>query len=156
MSLIPNPSFDRPGFCCLCHIPIAEFDGPTIVRILPIARPMYLRLNDDSMLNVTLCDKCKDNFTEKDVPAVMESVYKGWRQEIEFKGWSREAKDAHLEAYGSKYITECAEKGITKQSLTDAKVEFIGAVEAVAKKEALAKEVIVDDIVVGTDAGAGI
>lgn len=118
---LPNPEYDRPGFCCLCHCPIAEFDGERISRILSIIRPLYIRLNDGSMMQVTLCASCKDSMTEEDIPKIMDSVYKGWTVECDKMvvagSWTKEKRDSHLDIYGLKYIIECDEKGMSQEKL---------------------------------------
>lgn len=78
-------------------------------------------------MSVTVCKDCKDKFTDADVPVLMESIYKGWVASIEKGGWSKEALDEHAEVYGSKYIVECDERGVSKQTLKDAKLDRMSA-----------------------------
>ena len=116
--LTPNPEFDKPGYCALCHECIAEFNGANvIVRLLGSSRTIQVRLDDKSLMNVNVCEKCKDSMTPEETEPLMESVIKGWSYEcdtliergavrIDGRIWDESLKTDHMDKYGTRYIVE--------------------------------------------------
>lgn len=103
--MIPNPEFDRPGFCALCHTSIACWEGNQVTRLLPIAALAEFELNDGSRMRVMMCSTCVANMTPDEIPSLMESVYKGWIYEIDtILKWDKEKKDQYEEKYGKLHI----------------------------------------------------
>lgn len=107
--MVPNPEYDKPGYCAYCHKAIAEFDGANnIVRLLGDAAEAWFTLDDLSRMRVMLCQSCKDGLKPSDTPKLMESVYKGWVFEcdtlVEKKAWSEEKRNNHLGKYGDRHI----------------------------------------------------
>ena len=128
--LIPNPEYDRAGFCVLCHQQIALFDyienkdlgGKvlSIVRWMGVARDVKFELNDKSTLVVKMCLDCKDNMEPKHVLDIMKSVYKGWKFEIEEQGkWPEFKKNNYLNKYGNKFIKGYKEKNWNKKEIQE-------------------------------------
>lgn len=122
MELTPIPGVDQPGFCALCHIPIAVFDGPKLVGILPNFATIYPTLDNGSKLVVTTCRTCKDNFKCSDIPYLLESVYKGWVQSIELKGKAngndvKEDLKALEDEYGPRFIISYDDKEIGREQI---------------------------------------
>jgi hypothetical protein len=105
--------YDKPGFCCLCHVQIAEFDGfkpdmiPNVKRFLPIACDEVVELDDGSKMTVKICTTCQANLSPADMQPLMESVQRGWQWEVEnvSDDWSEEKKSAHMSKYRKRYIT---------------------------------------------------
>jgi len=119
MSLIPNPEYDKPGYCAKCHKAIAEFNGDQkIVRLLGDADWAEFRLDDNSLMRVTLCRECKTNLQPEDTPSIMESVYKGWKFEIEhYLKWDDEKKRKHLDRYAQRLIVGREDKHWTRETI---------------------------------------
>ncbi len=124
---VPNPEYDRAGFCVLCHQQIALFDtvdlatggkAMTVVKWLGVAREEFFVLNDGSQMKVMMCVDCQEKMTPKDIPTIMLSVYKGWKFEIEETGrWPEFKKKDYLEKYGLKFITKRPSKSWNKGTI---------------------------------------
>jgi len=135
-TFIPNPEYDRAGFCVLCHQQIALFNyvdletggkALTIVRWMGVARDVEFTMNDKSTLVVKMCVECRDSMEPKHVSDVMLSVYKGWKFEIEEQGkWPDFKKRSYLTNYGDKYIMgykdKSWDKGAIQKSLGEKKL----------------------------------
>lgn len=93
----PNPLYDKPGYCALCHNQIADQDtcdrdnyprqgllrGQKFWVLRPDFELATFELNDGSLMRVALCTKCKATMTADQVDDVMESVRMGWKYELE-------------------------------------------------------------------------
>ena len=107
--MVPNPEYDKPGYCAKCHEPIAEFDGANnIVRINGNAAEAWFTLDDKSKMRVMLCLGCKESLKPADTLPIMESVYKGWVFEcdtlVERGIWHKTHRDNYLDKYGDRHI----------------------------------------------------
>jgi hypothetical protein len=107
--MIPNPEYDKPGYCAKCHEAIAEFDGANnIVRINGNAAEAWFTLDDKSKMRVMLCIHCKQNLKPEDTIHIMDSVYKGWVFECETlveRGiWDKVHRDNYLDLYSERHI----------------------------------------------------
>lgn len=113
-----NPEFDKAGYCTKCHVPIAEFDGANnIVRLLGNSRTMQVRLDDKSLMNINVCELCKDSIKPEDTPDLIDSCIRGWDFEcdvliekgvvrVDGRKWDKSLKDEHMKVYGTRYIVE--------------------------------------------------
>lgn len=109
---------DRPGFCAKCHTPIAEFNGsneygnPIIVKLLPILRTIFFRLDNGSQLIVTLCVDCEETIDPSDSAQIMESVINGWQYEVDSQlhHWEEDKKIEHMKTFGKRFITDRTDK----------------------------------------------
>lgn len=121
--MTPNPEFDKAGYCCKCHVAIAEFDGDQkIVRLLGSYRLVDFLLDDKSVMRVALCEECKAGLQPEHTTEIMESVYKGWVFEMEhYLKWPEERRKAYTKSYGKKFIVG-REDGVrwTKESIEKA------------------------------------
>lgn len=105
MVMIPNPEYDRPGYCARCHECIAEFNGKDIVSLLGCATTVDFILDDNSSMKVSVCEDCKNKMTIEDIPSIMQSIYKGWIWEIEnILKWDTERAESYKEKYSQRYI----------------------------------------------------
>lgn len=131
--MVPNPEYDKPGYCVLCHTQIAEFEGANrIVRLLGNARNMQVRLDDGSKMNVTICEKCKESMMPEDTVKLMDSVIKGWSFEcdtlitnkvvrIDGRVWDEQVKKEHMDEYSKRYVVERTdETKWTRENIVDA------------------------------------
>jgi hypothetical protein len=148
---IPNPEYDKPGYCALCHNPIAEFDGANhITRLLGNARSIQVRLDDTSLMNCTICEKCLESMSPSDTPTLMDSVIKGWSYEcdtlikrgavrIDGRRWDKELKKEHLDKYDKRYIVERTDSTRwSRETIIDAVYdELIKLGEEEAKKKGI-------------------
>lgn len=129
---VPNPEYDKPGYCAICHNPIAEFDGANnIVRLLGNFRSMQVRLDDNSKMNVSVCEVCKDEFRPQDTPKLMDSVVKGWSFEcdtlvengvvrIDGRKWDADVKKEHMDKYEARYIVERMDEKWSQDTIVEA------------------------------------
>lgn len=106
-------TWDAPGFCALCHVAVAEFNGSDqfsnllITKLLPTFRLVGFTLNTGSVLKVALCESCEQTITPAQSGPLMESVLNGWAQELERKAphWTEEKKVAHMTTQAQTSIT---------------------------------------------------
>lgn len=83
------PEFDKAGFCCKCHQPVAEFNGSRpdgsmiITRLLPNCEMVDYRISNGSILKVCICTECKPKLLPEDSGEVMENVINGWQWELD-------------------------------------------------------------------------
>jgi hypothetical protein len=104
--------YDKSGFCALCHVAIAVFDGfsvdqtPNLLRWLGIATKTRVILDDGSKMDISMCIKCDENLLPKDCGPLMESVIRGWHWEVlnKLTKWTQEQKDAYMARYSKRYI----------------------------------------------------
>lgn len=150
--MLPNPEFDKAGYCGLCHVPVAEFDGnQNIVKLLGSYRLADFNLSDGSILKVALCETCKENMTPEQIPTLMESVYKGWVFEIDhYLKWDTARQDKYLADYGDKFIVGREDKKWNRETVEQA----VGKknMKGVFPKKPLSAEVMDDGA--QTDPGA--
>ncbi len=124
-----NVDYDKPGFCALCHIIIADFDGfnpnmtPRIIRFHGTARQSYFKLSDGSRMAVMMCEGCLSGFAPEDVGPLMESVIRGWHWEVEtlMGFWTDEKKKSHMRVYRKKEIVDRLPNGFSSKEITKVK-----------------------------------
>jgi hypothetical protein len=105
--------YDKAGFCARCHTVMAEFDGfgvdqtPNITRWLGIATKVRVVLDDGSKMDISMCQPCVQTLEPKDCGPLMESVIRGWHWEVlnKMPKWTPEQKEAYMEQYRKRYIT---------------------------------------------------
>lgn len=104
--------FDRPGFCALCHVEIAEFNGSDargnliISKLKGNADSIEVVLSDQSKMRVAVCLPCKDTFQPEDSKRLMQSVINGWAHEVSQLDWSEDRKISHMDKYSKLEITD--------------------------------------------------
>lgn len=116
-------SYDKAGFCVLCHIQIAEFNGSNangtfvITKLRPNVRAMKLEMSNGSTLSIVICKECEENLDVKDIPAIMESVIEGWEWEIDnlMPHWSKTKKQEHIDSTKKLHITNRKDKPWSKE-----------------------------------------
>lgn len=96
-----------PGVCSLCHTEIAEFRGswevapgqyrPVVGALKANFRSRNVILSDETIMTISLCDKCNETFSDKDFKRLMASEHKGWEEESKIMHFEKpEDKKAHL------------------------------------------------------------
>lgn len=130
--LLPNPEYDKAGYCSKCHTAIAEFDGANnIKRLLGKSSTFQVRLDDKSLMTVQICDKCKINLKPEDTTHIMESVIKGWEFDcdslilkgavrVDGRKWDEKLKEEHMDRYSKRYIMERTDKFWPTEMIVDA------------------------------------
>ena len=118
---------DRYGFCVKCHKSLLvnrAVDMKIEMMFTADHTETEFLLDDSSKMRVCLCQKCKDNLTDSDIPAIMESVIEGWKEETnKLTTWSQEKKDAYMDRYSRRKII-CKSEGMEKPHLDNKLKEF--------------------------------
>jgi len=66
-------------------------------------------LNDSTRMRVAICKSCKANLSDKDYPAIMISVKKGWEKEMQVVKWDIDKKFSHMKKYNKLQIVAKSE-----------------------------------------------
>lgn len=118
---------DRYGYCVKCHkclLVNRVVDMKMEVMFTADHTETEFLLDDGSKMRVCLCQTCKDNLTDKDIPAIMESVIDGWKEEAnQLTNWSQEKKDKYIERYSKRKII-CKSEKLEKEHLDKKLAEF--------------------------------
>ena len=107
-----------PGLCSHCHAEVAEFNGtnnlgrPIITRMKPNYREFTVELDNQSLMDIPLCEKCYDTLGPEHMQAVMESEINGWQHEVDecLPAWSDNKKLEHMTQYSKRFITKRTDK----------------------------------------------
>jgi len=128
----PEIKHDKYGHCSLCHknMLIEQIiDGKPTMRFLPDYVEAEYLLDDNSKMRVAMCTQCKTNLSEDDNETVMDTVKRGWQEQVKkYDHWTQERKNKYLETYNKKEIV-CMSAGVpddilaTKLSVYKAKKE---------------------------------
>jgi len=104
-----NPDHDCLGFCALCHTDIAEYpivNGAKILKWKKSRREALFKLSNGSVLHVSLCSICDDSLDRRKFMELMESVMKGWEEELKQSRMSDEQKEDYRANYYRLQIVE--------------------------------------------------
>lgn len=118
---VPNEQrvdYDKAGYCSLCHIPVAEFNGSLpngsvrIEKLLGNFDQITLLLDDNSLMDVVMCKPCKEKFKPEEAQELMESIINGWTWEAYhlLNGWGDEKTEKHLLRYSKREILTRADR----------------------------------------------
>ncbi len=114
MATPPNDmgvDYDKPGFCALCHVQIADFNGsdiqgnPIVTRLRTNYTDIVVRLDDASAMKVTLCTNCRGGIKPEDMQELMESVIRGWAWEVKHRlKWDEPKRKDHMDRYEKRHV----------------------------------------------------
>lgn len=118
----PAVTYDKPGYCALCHTEIAEFNGsneqgnPIIVRLKGNYRSSHFRLDNGSLMPVTLCENCEDLKPEQ-YGELMESIINGWKNQLDTLPLEFEKKDEFYKKHSKLFVTDRADKRLSDSDI---------------------------------------
>ena len=94
--------WDAYGHCVICHKNMA-FKQVIGMKEVKRFSPDYCEgeylLDDGSKMLVAMCQACKAKTTEEDLPKIMDTVIRGWGQEVEKLEWSKEKQSNYMDRY---------------------------------------------------------
>lgn len=120
--MVENINYDCYGYCAICHMcliqTIIENGKPTDVW-LGNKTEMTFKLNDASLMRVTVCKSCEKCYNQKrHSKRLMKSIIDGWEVETEKlvndkskPHFDREWKKKHMAIYSKKELVGRVETG---------------------------------------------
>ena len=118
---------DTYGYCVRCHKCLLinrVINNKVEMVFTPDHTETEFLLDDGSKMRVCLCQHCKDNLSDNDTSAIMESVIEGWKEETnKLTNWTQEKKDNYIFRYSQRKII-CRSENIHKEQLNNRLKEF--------------------------------
>jgi hypothetical protein len=87
------------------------------VRFLGIARTAQFTLNNRSKMDVMLCNVCYKGLTPNDCKYIMESVIRGWGEEMKLCAWPDKQKSEHMDRYSNLFISSRTDKPFKQEEI---------------------------------------
>ena len=98
-----NPNIDKFGHCVICHknlLITQVIEDRVQTRFTADKNEEIYLMNDGSKMRVSICTPCKDKLNGTEFSSVMESVFNGWKLELEdYDHWDKEKKESYLKKY---------------------------------------------------------
>jgi hypothetical protein len=94
--------YDCLGFCVKCHKNLIKshfYDNKWHEGLSGEYDTTEFLLNNSTRMRVVICKSCKTNLSDKDYPAIMISVKKGWEKEMQVVNWDIDKKYYHMIKY---------------------------------------------------------